>query len=477
MRPRGRGLRLPAITALLAPGILAAVAALPACSREKAPEIAAKESAPAAEEEPDLDRLASLPYLSTVPSDPARRGESGVVVHDAGKAWEGVNLFTPRPEPEARLISMDGELLHTWRSEAGQPAPGAAVILDFLAGWHHVEPLGDGRILAIVENRMILALDAGSRVLWTAEVPAHHDIAVAEPGEIYTLCARRVRDESTAGAYPILDEEITILSGSGKVERSISILDLLRRDERTKQVVEEFIRARMTAYATDRMERFHAGFRRSHAAEGEAAIREHLERLDEVLAGTFAGDEVLALGTLRNTPSDVIHANSIEILGHHPAGLWNRGDLLVSLRNLSIIAVVDMSGPRLSWIWGPGEIDRQHQPSALPNGHVLVFDNGVAERRSRVLEVDPAGGKIVWTYEGTPKGSFFSPIRGGAEGLPNGDVLVTDSEQGKIFELTRGGEIVWEYLSPEKETPPGARVAIYRMTRLRREQVLGDGGS
>lgn len=471
MPREGGGIRSPGPASLLAAGILLAVSALPACKAGST-----RETAPAAESEPDLDRLASLPYLSTVPSASSDRGREGVVVHDPGRAWAGVNLFTPRPEPEARLLSMTGELLHTWRSEEGQPPPGSAVIMDFLEGWHHVEPLGNGGLLAIVENSAILALDAGSRLLWKAELPAHHDLAVTASGGVYALCARRSRAGGDAGAFPILDEEVTLLSDAGEVGSRLSILDLLRRDERTRGVVEEFIAARLRAYTPDRMERFRAGFRRSHEAEGEAAIRDHLGRLDEVLAGSFSGDETLAIGALRNTPSDVVHANSIEILDDHPAGLWKRGDLLVSLRNLDMIAVVDTSGPRLSWIWGPGVVDRQHQPSALPDGRILVFDNGAAARRSRLVEVDPATGEITWTYAGDPPASFFSPVRGGAEALPNGDVLVTDSEQGKVFEITRDGEIVWEYLSPERKEGRGGRVAIYRMTRLAREEVLGPGG-
>ena len=55
--------------------------------------------------------------------------------------------------------------------------------------------------------------------------------------------------------------------------------------------------------------------------------------------------------------------------------------------------------------------------------------------------------KVVWRYEGTTEDSFYSAIRGKQQVLPNGNVLVTDSQSGRVFEVTRGRrpEIVWEY--------------------------------
>ncbi len=95
-----------------------------------------------------------------------------------------------------------------------------------------------------------------------------------------------------------------------------------------------------------------------------------------------------------------------------------------------------------------------------------MFDNG--RETSRVLEIDPARGEIVWDYS---PGNFFSKIRGGSQKLPNGNVLVTDSQNGRAVEVTQAGEVVWEYFTTDLDTDGTSRGALYRMTRLPIERL------
>jgi hypothetical protein len=46
-----------------------------------------------------------------------------------------------------------------------------------------------------------------------------------------------------------------------------------------------------------------------------------------------------------------------------------------------------------------------------------------------------------------------------AEVLPNGNTLITESDNGRAFEVTREGEIVWEFLSPHRAGEDGEFVA------------------
>jgi hypothetical protein len=105
----------------------------------------------------------------------------------------------------------------------------------------------------------------------------------------------------------------------------------------------------------------------------------------------------------------------------------------------------------------------------LPDGHILVFDNGVRRKYSRVLEVDPASGEIVWEYRGEVPELFYSEARGSAQRLPNGNTLICESDRGRAFEVTPGGEIVWLWKNPDIQG--GRRSTVYRMTRLPRDVV------
>ena len=118
----------------------------------------------------------------------------------------------------------------------------------------------------------------------------------------------------------------------------------------------------------------------------------------------------------------------------------------------------------------PAEIDQisgQHDahiiPEGLPGaGNLLLFDNqGEAGypavtlkvlSGSRVLEIDPAKQRIVWEYTGTdndrPQWTFYSSFISSARRLPNGNTLIDEGMNGRLFQVTRAGEIVWEYVSP-----------------------------
>jgi len=65
-----------------------------------------------------------------------------------------------------------------------------------------------------------------------------------------------------------------------------------------------------------------------------------------------------------------------------------------------------------------------------------------------VIEVNPATKEIVWKYQDKPAWNFFSPRMGIAQRLPNGNTLITEGSDGRIFEVTRDHQLVWEYVNP-----------------------------
>jgi hypothetical protein len=62
---------------------------------------------------------------------------------------------------------------------------------------------------------------------------------------------------------------------------------------------------------------------------------------------------------------------------------------------------------------------------------------------------------------------------GGVQGMPNGNVLITDSGAGRAYEVDRQGRIVWDFFNPdrgynpfEKDPQEETIEAIYRLTRV-----------
>jgi hypothetical protein len=182
------------------------------------------------------------------------------------------------------------------------------------------------------------------------------------------------------------------------------------------------------------------------------------------------GDRRRTLQRLRDlpgSPCDVMHTNTLELVGGKPA-LWpGRADALICLRELNTIAAVDLGLGRLTWWWGPGELSGPHQPSLLPDGNILVFDNGVSVGRTRLVIVSPATQEVIWSWSPDAAESFYCPLAGGCEQLPGGNLLVTNSTAGSAFELEMSGEIVWSMKLPVEVYGAGrGRVSIYRMAAV-----------
>jgi outer membrane protein assembly factor BamB len=131
------------------------------------------------------------------------------------------------------------------------------------------------------------------------------------------------------------------------------------------------------------------------------------------------------------------------------------------MRTINAIGILDPDESRFVWLWGPTNIARQHHPTLLPNGHILLFDNG--QSASQIIELDPLTNAVVWRY--APLTGFYSESAGSVQRLPNGNTLITESDPGVVFEVTPDGDTVWRYLNP-LTTADGNRETIWRMTRF-----------
>jgi hypothetical protein len=95
---------------------------------------------------------------------------------------------------------------------------------------------------------------------------------------------------------------------------------------------------------------------------------------------------------------------------------------------------------------GANQLNTPVQATALPNGDVLVTDQG----NERVIEITPSH-KIVWQYGttgviGAGANQLSNP--NSAELLPNGHILIADENNNRVIEVNRAGAIVWQYGDP-----------------------------
>ena len=106
---------------------------------------------------------------------------------------------------------------------------------------------------------------------------------------------------------------------------------------------------------------------------------------------------------------------------------------------------------------GPNQLNTPVQNTWLPDGHILITDQG----NQRVVEIT-LNKQIVWQYgqtgvSGSGPDQLNSP--NSAELLANGHVLIADESNNRVIEVNRVKHIVWSYGSPNSDALNGAAFA------------------
>ena len=388
---------------------------------------------------------------------------SGTTIYDPAKAWNGYTVLSPLGTQAAIVVDMNGNVVKRWdgfNNSAGGPArvlPGGAIVAAV------------GNNPPRQESKQLVQKDFDGKQVWSVDARQHHDWQ---------------REDFPAGYYspgvnPGTGANTLLLTHTNLVQPKVSTANL--EDDRIVEVSWDG-KILWEWLASDHVDEF------KFSPEARKAI---------------AG----AGGNPARGSFDWVHINSATYVG--PNHWFDEGDkrfapnnVIISSREASFIAVVARGGS-IVWQMGPDfgasaelrairQIIGQHAahfiPKGLPGaGNVMVFDNGgasgygtptsnalngtgiFARPTSRVLEIDPVTLKLVWSYTSP---MFFATNISGAQRLVNGNTLVTEGPDGRIFEVTKDGEIVWEYVNPLFTGAAGRQTnSVYRAYRVPYEWV------
>lgn len=336
----------------------------------------------------------------------------GISINEPDEAYPGLNLYTSGHAPEAILMDMDGNRLHSWRYEFRTAFPDYPADYPTLSGmewfcWMHLFENGD--ILGIYSGVGLVKLNARSEILWAKPIRAHHDLAVDPDGDIWVLTREphmipRLNEEA-----PILEDFVTRMAPDGKIKKTFSLL------------------------------------------------------------AAFEGTEFEKSWRTARRAGDLLHTNALYVLdgrGAERLPALAKGNLLVSMPIPNLVVVVNPETEKVVWA-GKGDFLRQHDAQILETGNLLLFDNVGLGKRSRALEIDPATMENVWEYRGDSDDPLYSEFIGAVQRLPNGNTLITESENGRVIEVTPDGKVVWQFHSPHRAGDDGEFVAaLCRMRRL-----------
>ena len=89
---------------------------------------------------------------------------------------------------------------------------------------------------------------------------------------------------------------------------------------------------------------------------------------------------------VENADHDPFHTNDIDEYQGGDAGLFEKGDLVLSFRNLNLLLVVRPATRKIVW-YAYGLTSRQHDADFLSSSSIMVYDNNFHNPRSRIVEL------------------------------------------------------------------------------------------
>jgi hypothetical protein len=329
---------------------------------------------------------------------PAGAARDTFTVHDRARIGDGQFVFLGSDDAadtySAWLYDATGRKLHTWRIDyraldADGPSNGTDMPHAFLV-------LRDGSALVSFDGGDVMArIDACGKPLWTREGIFAHAMTRADDGSVWVW---RAEGSHYAQYHYLLNFD----PATGATIREIDLIKDILRPLGPKAAVFGL--------------RPDYPFRRIN---GDPDSRSMV---------------------------DLFHPNDVDVLSaalapHFPQ--FAAGDLLLSFREISLVAVVNPDTHQMKW-WNVGPWIEQHDPDFLPDGRISVYSNNPRRGRSEILKMDPQTRAIANDlYDG--KARFYSASMGSHQYLPNGNVLITVPDEGRVLLVSPHGDPIMEF--------------------------------
>ena len=446
------------------------------------------------------------------------------------EASPGYVVFNPNRSLTTYLVDLDGRVVHTWQSDY---APGGGAYL--LDNGHLLRGARDSDVPVFSgggQGGRLQELTWDGEVVWdftfaTEDHLLHHDVALLPNGNVLGIAWEQKPPEEAnqAGRLAVLTPEAGLwpdmivefepqppdgarivwewhmwdhtiqnhnpdASHYGEPAEHPELIDINGDREAPEMSAEVLERVQVLGYVPEETapEDLQSDFMHMNAVNYNAA-------LDQIVMSVPRFNEIWVID----------HSTTTEEAAGHTGGRWGRGgDLLYRWGNPSVYGRGDEAARRLGF-----QHDVRWVPEGMPGaGHLTLFNNRIEDAdgdHSAVFELSPptdgAGRYVVpdagpfepeeptWSYvaptlshetdsffsvmcRGVTRTAFFSSFISGAHRLANGHTFITSGAQGRFFEVTPEGEIVWEYWSPYAGTLPGNQAtnanpySVFRATKI-----------
>lgn len=354
----------------------------------------------------DAEMRATLAAMGYLQGTKPATSSGGVVQNDISLAYAGLNLVVSGHAPVATLMDMAGNVLHTWTCTLDGAIPG------YVKPAHVRDAARESwrRAFLYPDGSLLAIFEGMALIKIDKDSRVLWSYTAGCHHDMQVLPDGNIYVLTSEPRDGVIDNGLALLDAKGKELRRVSLLDCFRA----------------SSYAP-------------------------------LLVGLPAH-------------GDVLHVNTVNLLGGAMAETipaFTTGNLLISSLTLNTIAVVDFQQATVPWAL-TGLTIAQHEPNLLASGNILIFDNRGAGETSRVLEINPVTHEIAWRHPpegGTP---FYSEWCGSAQRLPNGNTLITETDNGRAFEVAPNHKLVWEYINPNQFDENDVRMvaALFDVVRL-----------
>lgn len=413
----------------------------------------------------------------------------GLIKNTEGLA-PGYILFAVPNSAFFYLINRQGQVVHQWKGNYG--VLGGYLMDDGALVQNAADPdfpvfAGGG------ESGRLQRISWDSRMIWDFEYAdetrhAHHDFAVMPNGNVLAMVweAKSAEEALQAGRKPDLIPKAGLWPDM--------IVEIQPQGKYGGKIVWEW-------HLWDHMiqdfdpDRDNYGDPAAHPELLDINLGEHLPEpiTQDSLDKMHASGRAWRNQTLENRGSDLYHSNALD---YNPT----LDQIAISCRQLSEIFIIDHSttteeaaghsggrwgkGGDILYRWGNPQNYRQGDSTdqqlfvqhdvrwiedGFPGaGHLTIFNNDIpgpgGKNYSAVYEiapsVDPDGHYVLqdndrfgpkepsWKYMARDTFSFWGSFISGAHRMKNGNTFITEGPKGRFFEVTRDGDILWEYLNP-----------------------------
>ena len=372
----------------------------------------------------------------------------------------GYTLFSPNQSTEVFLIDNCGQKVHSWETDA---RPGLSCYLldngNLLRTKKVVQPYFQGGGV----GGGVEVIDWEGNVLWSYNIAdslqcQHHDVEYMPNGNIlviawdaYTeaqqLQAGRIIPKPALWAEKIIELEPDFTSGGATVVWEWKVWDHL-----VQQADDNLDNYGIVSEHPELIDINYSGVQNNSPDWLHFNSVDYNEDLDQIILSVHHSSEIWIID----------HSTTTEEAAGHTGGLSGKGgDLLYRWGN----PIAYSQGTALDQ-----QLFKQHDAywisdSLVHGGMIMLFNNQtfLPIQGSTVDVLDPPtnvdgsyiveSGKFLpeafhWTYSADNITDFYSQRISGAQRLTNGNTLICEGGDGRLFEINIDGEVVWEYINP-----------------------------